>query len=218
VRALAAHARPHGPGLNDTTLAERLANVVTAAPFALIGVYTLRTRASPAARHFGASFIAVGVVAGAYHAATGTAREVLRKCDYYMINLSACLLRRAAHVRLPRAAALAAAALVPVKPSAVTAFNLALIEAKFAATALAHPGALGKGYALHLLTAAAGIASFLWEDVAIARGHPPVFHCAWHCLSAVAIGSSNALLAHGEALLEGALLGEAVAVVVALDD
>ncbi len=41
------------------------------------------------------------------------------------------------------------------------------------------------------------VGSFFWEDEAIERNWPPVFHALWHCLSATAVGTAtNELLNH----------------------
>jgi hypothetical protein len=74
---------PRGPGDNDTTLAERVANVLTAAPMLACGYHMLRTRSSHHGRLFGGAFVAVSLVASAYHAASGAMRCAMRKLDYW---------------------------------------------------------------------------------------------------------------------------------------
>lgn len=133
-RALASAAGPQGPGNNDACRTEQLVNVVTSLPFILIGLHGLRTRTCPAARHFAASFVAVGASAAAYHASGGgvaaRVRPLLRRADYYSICYSAAALRRAARIPLPRPLAVLAAAAAPFKPTAVTALNLTLVEVR----------------------------------------------------------------------------------------
>jgi hypothetical protein len=162
----------------------------------------------PSRRHFGAAFIGTGVIAALYHATTGRVRRVFRKLDYYSIAYTSCVLRAATGARAPAPLAAAAALLTPLKPTLVTGANLAAIEARFLASALARP-ALRGAFGAHMGVALAGIACFALEDVLVLDlGLPPVFHSLWHTLSALALGLIGPLLAHMEAplLLEGVQL------------
>lgn len=205
-------ARPHGPGCNDATPLERCVNVLTSLPFVAVGAHVLRTRRAPAARRFGRSFLAVGLVAGTYHACPRGhhMRRPLRMLDYYSIAWSSSLLREAVGVKLPRWAALAACAATPAKPTAVTAANLAVIELAYARAAWASP-CMREAWRRHVGTAGVGIACFLAEDAVVASGQVRfnAFHGVWHLLSACALGLANALLGH----VEQALLLEAAEVV-----
>jgi hypothetical protein len=205
-------ARPQGPGCNDATPLERAVNVLTSLPFVAVGAHILRTRRAPAARRFGRSFLAVGLVAGTYHACPRghNLRRPLRMLDYYSIAWSSSLLREAVGVKLPRWAAAAAAAATPIKPTAVTAGNLAVIELAYARAAWASPR-MREAWRRHVGTAGVGIACFLAEDVVVTSGKVRfnAFHGVWHLLSACALGLANALLGH----VEQALLLEAAEVV-----
>lgn len=81
----------------------------------------------------------------------------------------------------------------------------ACLQARYVRQALAHAH-LMPSFKLHISTACAGLACFVFEDAATAVGWPPVLHSLWHCLSAMAMGCTNSLLAHLEValLLEGA--------------
>lgn len=76
--------------------------------------------------------MAVGVVAATYHSASITSplRPWFRKLDYYTICYTSNVLRRAAHIRMPTAVNLAALLVAPIKPTAVTGINLALVEVR----------------------------------------------------------------------------------------
>lgn len=134
---------------------------------------------------------------------------MFRKLDYWSIAYTSGVLRGAAGVRAPAAAAALAALITPVKPTLVTGANLAIIEARYLASALRH-APLRPLFSAHLGAAAAGILCFLFEDVLVVQmGAPPVFHSLWHCLSAASLGLIGPLLAHCEGGGGGALLAAA---------
>jgi hypothetical protein len=148
------------------------------------------------------------VIAALYHATTGAARRVFRKLDYYSIAYTSSVLRAATGLRAPWPMAAAAALLTPLKPTLVTGANLAAVEARYLASALARPSLRGV-FGAHMGVAIAGISCFALEDVLVLElGLPPVFHSLWHTLSALALGLIGPLLAHLEAplLLEGVQL------------
>jgi len=221
----ARNARPHGPGCNDLTPLERTINVATSLPFLAVGLRLLRTRRAPASRRFGRSFVAVGAIAGAYHACPrgGPVRDALRKLDYYSIAWSSSILREAVFGgrKLPSWLALAACVATPLKPTLVTGANLAAIEVRYAQAAWSQGGHVRASWARHVGVAAAGLACFLVEDEAAALGAAAgaagktgraaavpfnAFHGVWHLLSAAALGLVNVLLGHVEEafLLEAA--------------
>jgi hypothetical protein len=68
---------------------------------------------------------------------------------------------------------------------------------KYQYTALTNAHLLA-GWGAHAVTAVAAIACFALEDGAIAMKWPPLFHSAWHCLSAVTVGQTYTLLHHLE--------------------
>lgn len=75
---------------------------------------------------YGASLIAVGTAAAAYHAASGKLRTVLRKADYYAISLSSIAMTYSLHsagmrTGPGRMAAAASVAFIPFQPTLVTA-------------------------------------------------------------------------------------------------
>lgn len=74
----------------------------------------------------------LGAVASGYHGADRSSRlrPLMRKLDYYTICYTSTVLRRAAHISLPRAAKAAAVLVAPFKPSIVTGLNLALVEVR----------------------------------------------------------------------------------------
>ena len=74
--------------------------------------------------------MAVGVVASLYHGVSGPLRPLLRKLDYWTICYTSNVLRTAADIRVPGVVRAATVALVPIKPTAVTGLNLALVEVR----------------------------------------------------------------------------------------
>ncbi len=50
---------------------------------------------------------------------------------------------------------------------------------------------LVRAWLWHIATSVVGVGSFLVEDTAIEHQWPPVFHAAWHCLSAAAVGTAT---------------------------
>lgn len=210
VRFAARCVSPQGMGNNDTTLGERVVNVLTSLPFIAVGLHSLwHPSNGPARRSFGASFVATGLIAAGYHASTGAVREVMRKLDYWSIALTSCVLRRAAGVRAPAAVGAAAVLLTPYKPTAVTAANLAAIEGRYLLSALRHAH-LRPTFGCHVGAATVGLTLFALEDVLVmGLGAPPVVHSLWHLLSSLSLGLVGPLLSH----CEGALLLEGVQVV-----
>lgn len=86
--------------------------------------------------------MAVGVVAASYHGICVKAplRPLLRKLDYYTICYTSIILRRAARINLPSVVSLAAVLVAPVKPTAVTGLNLALVEVRAAMDSINNVG------------------------------------------------------------------------------
>jgi hypothetical protein len=116
------------------------------------------------------------------------------------------VLRSATGLRVPALLNMAAALLTPIKPTLVTGANLAVIEARYLASALKNAH-LRHWFGAHMGTAVVGLGCFWLEDVLVLEmGAPPVFHSLWHMLSAVSLGLIGPLLAH----LDGALLLEGV--------
>ncbi|GBF92631.1 hypothetical protein Rsub_05245 [Raphidocelis subcapitata] len=212
-RGAARHVSPQGEGSNDSTLGERLLNLATSVPFVLVGMHSLRS-GTPSRRHFGASFVATGVIAALYHGTSGAARRVLRKADYWSIAYTSCVLRAASGLRAPAPLAVAAALITPLRPTLVTGANLAAIEARYLLSALRHSH-LRAFFGAHLGVAVAGVGCFLLEDVLVLEmGLPPVAHALWHSLSAAALGLIGPLLSHCHAA-EALLLLEGVQATVA---
>jgi hypothetical protein len=71
------------------------------------------------------------------------------------------------------------------------------LQLKYLYTALTNAHLLA-GWGAHAVTAVAAITCFALEDGAIAMKWPPLFHSAWHCLSAVTVGQTYTLLHHLE--------------------
>ena len=80
-------------------------------------------------------------------------------------------------------------------------------QAKYLKTALQHAH-LMPSWKAHAATGLVGVACFLYEDTAVMKSLPPVFHCLWHCLSAAAMGLTNSLLGHLEVVLAQGLVLE----------
>lgn len=80
---------------------------------------------------FGRALNMVGAVASLYHASYGRLRPLLRKADYYGIAVASAMMRGAAiggGSRSPLAVTLAMLAVLPFKPTLVTAGNLIAVE------------------------------------------------------------------------------------------
>ena len=80
---------------------------------------------------FGRALNVVGAVASLYHASSGRLRPLLRKADYYAIAVASAMMRGAAFgggSRPPLAVTLAMLAVLPFKPTLVTAGNLIAVE------------------------------------------------------------------------------------------
>lgn len=107
------------------------------------------------------------------------------------IALSSTLLARAALPSMPLAATLAGALATPFQPFLVTAVNGLATEVAFLRRASARPDSLRLPQLLHSTAAGLGLACFFLEDVA---PRLPCLHATWHLLSAVSIGTTNALL------------------------
>jgi hypothetical protein len=81
------------------------------------------------------------------------------------------------------------------------------MQAKYLKTALQHAH-LMPSWRAHVGTGLVGVACFLYEDIALMKNWPPIFHCLWHCLSAAAMGLTNGLLGHLEIVLAQGLVLE----------
>lgn len=191
---------PKGPGSNDRTRRERLLNTLTSLPIIFVGLHTIRHRESAAGVHFGASLLGVGLAATAYHASSGKLRKHFRKMDYWSISLSTTAAVRAA---LPaksqtraRLSSIGLLALVPFKPSAVTAINASIAQVEFARCSQKCP-MLRSAHRRQAASLAAGLVCFGLEDVAMQHNMSFV-HAVWHCLACYAVSSANALIKHKE--------------------
>ena len=68
---------------------ERVANVVTSAPIAWLGLSLLRAPAAPMeARRYGAALLGVGAAAVGYHTSAGGVRPHARQVDYLSIGVA----------------------------------------------------------------------------------------------------------------------------------
>jgi hypothetical protein len=72
--------------------------------------------------------VAVGAVAGAYHASSGRLRSCLRKLDYYSIGVSSARLRAAVGLAGPRLLERLLLALMPLRPTLVVGANVVAVE------------------------------------------------------------------------------------------
>lgn len=188
--------RPQGPGSNDRSLLERCLNVMTSFHFIWLGGHTMRSRITAVGRQFGRSFIVVGVVASLYHAAGGPLRPHLRRLDYWTISWSSSCLRRAGGLTLNPLVERAVLVLVPFTPTLVTFLNMSQVEVLYALAAVKDKKLL-RSWLVHALSSGSALTCFGLEDHALDHGFD-FLHCLWHCLAAMGIGTTNALLQYHE--------------------
>ena len=92
-----------------------------------------RERREAEGKLFGASILAIGLAATAYHATSGKLRTAFRKADYWTISLSSVAMTKALHPermqnRWAMAASAASLAAIPFQPTLVTACHAAAME------------------------------------------------------------------------------------------
>ncbi|EFN56739.1 hypothetical protein CHLNCDRAFT_144168 [Chlorella variabilis] len=191
--------QPQGEAPGDATWGERTANVLTSLPFLALGLHMHRQRLTPEGRHHALSMAAVGVAATAYHAASGRARRIARKVDYWTIAYTSTAMVKALFADscgVRRAANLSLLAL-PFRPFHVSAANTLIMQAEFARQAAGNKAVradLHRHYAAALL----GMAAFFGEDMVMDSGYGGFVHAAWHCLATYSMYTINGLLGHKE--------------------
>jgi len=191
-----------GPGSNDRNRLERVLNILTCVPFFIVGWHFRRTAHI---KGFGRAIMAVGVVASLYHSSSGRLRLIFRKADYWSIASSAMLLRAEVIGGLPTTATVVMAALIPVKPTLVTALNFLAVEvqcANMVTLSLWAGEGLHYHWLLHVVTALSAAASFGLEDIFSGTMMEPIAHGMWHCLAAAGIVTTAPMLTY----LHGSLL------------
>lgn len=190
--------RPMGDCPNDNHPLDRWINVATSLPFIGVGMHALRRRRTSEGRQQAWMMMGVGLTATAYHAASGRARELARKLDYWMI--AACSVQTIktlfADRRLARGAMNLSLLAVPFRPLWVTTASTLAMQGEFVRQAAAHK-AIRPALRAHLLASTAGAAAFVAEDVLMERGCHLV-HAVWHLLSCAAVTTMNGLLEHKE--------------------
>lgn len=172
--------------MSDTSLSERLSNLVTSLPFFVLGS-AFRDSPQPGSQLFGTSLYGVGTASMLYHRSEGAWRPRWRQLDYLAIGLSSCCLVTALRLRPRkrlRAARLACLAAVPLHPLAATAANILLAEGVYAVRARRAGGALARAHAQHVAVSAVAAALFVAEEVWPAV---PLIHAAWHLAAVAAI-------------------------------
>ena len=92
-----------------------------------------RERRQAEGRLYGASILAIGLAATAYHATSGKLRTAFRKADYWTISLSSVAMTKALHPermqnRWAKVASAASLAAIPFQPTLVTACHAAAME------------------------------------------------------------------------------------------
>jgi hypothetical protein len=191
---------PCGPGCCDSTPLERAANVLTSAPYVVVGLRAARRRRTPEGRAWGLSMAAVGAASTFFHAAPrGPAKELGRKLDYWAIAASSALLCRALRPGggVPRRLTAASLAATPFRPFPVSTLNTLAMELEFLRRAAAHGGPGGRSEGLRgqqMLHSACALGAMVFFSLEGALPHVPLLHSSWHLLSSVSCATTNALL------------------------
>lgn len=73
--------------------------MLTSLPFVAVGAHMLARRRTPEGRQHAWSMVAVGATATVYHAASGRARDMARKADYWVIAASSIAMVRVTRAR-----------------------------------------------------------------------------------------------------------------------
>ncbi|EIE18890.1 hypothetical protein COCSUDRAFT_20202 [Coccomyxa subellipsoidea C-169] len=183
-----------GPGTCDHNAAERVINIVTSLPFFALGWQAYRQAKSDESRLWGASIMGVGAGAVAFHASSGDARHWGRKLDYWVISLSTAALTRAVYPKVSAHKTAASLLLTPMQPLAVTSLNAAAMELEFLKQARKNTK-LRNAHRVHMATTVLGAGCFVLEDFMPTL---PLIHSVWHGLSAVALQTTNALVADAD--------------------
>ena len=193
-------------GVTDWCTRERIANVLTSAPFVVLAHRFTSRGATPQVRQFGASLYGVGAAAVLYHGSSGPLRPHFRHIDYTAIAASAALLLRAlrsVHGAAPAIAqtkggipflSLVGAATVPLHPLASAAAHGLGCEALFWARAkrsAGDGGRLRRAHVSHLITSAVAGALFIGEEIV---PEVPLIHAVWHMSAAAALAGFEAAL------------------------
>ena len=153
-----------------------------------------RLRKSDAGKAWAASIAAVGLASATFHGSTGRFRHIGRKLDYWTIAISSSFLTKAVIPGMPRSATVAGLAATPFKPFLVSFGNSTAMEAVFLERSWRNPE-LRNAQRLHSACALLGLGAFALEEY---MPRLPLVHACWHCLSAVCVGTTNALLADVE--------------------
>ncbi|GJP38219.1 hypothetical protein CLOM_g22686 [Closterium sp. NIES-68] len=177
----------------DQRPVEKALNIISCAPFFLVGLNTPRAKECPKARLYSQSVMGIGAAAMAYHASSGpVSRPILHWLDCTMIAISTLCFSRAALPADQHSAALMAVstAMVPVRPSLVMGVHWGLLEASFWRRSRREPS-LARAHSLHVATAVTAGAAML-ADKTVA--HHPALHALWHVVAAGVLHTANVLL------------------------
>lgn len=183
--------RPKGPGIVEEH--SKALNVLTSLPYVALGWWTFSQRSSFESKAYGASLMGVGAGATVFHLTDGTSglvRMCTRKLDYWCIAASTAAMVKAVFPDAPMRATVAALLATPFQPFTVSSSNIAAMEVEYLRRARANPQ-LRRAHTVHSLSLGLGAACFFLED--LVPGVPGV-HSAWHCLSAIALATTNPLL------------------------
>lgn len=211
IRAVVNRMKPVGDGTGDDTRVERWLNVLTSIPYGLCGVHAIKHRRSLEGKVWGLSLVGVSICAGLFHASRECifpprARSFCRKLDYWVISASTVSLACACHTVPSVPVLMATLAMIPFEPFKISAANILSMELEYARRAYGSKSTccearpcevLKKSFHTQLAAAALGTLCFFAED-APSEKHIPLVHAGWHCLSAYATATCNALLNHIE--------------------
>ena len=192
--------QPQGDTCNDDGIDQRIFNLLTSAPFFVLGAHMLRKYETPEAREYGYSMLAVGAAATLYHATSGRLRRLCRKLDYWTIAASSTSMSKAIFQQKPwlhRSLNLSLLA-IPFKPFVISTAHTLVMQGEFARQAIRDPS-MRPHFARHSVAAAASGLAFAVEDILAEKGFGHV-HGLWHLLAAAGVATTGALVEHKEKL------------------
>eukprot|EP00239_Pterosperma_sp_CCMP1384_P005086 CAMPEP_0197847304 /NCGR_PEP_ID=MMETSP1438-20131217/5697_1 /TAXON_ID=1461541 /ORGANISM="Pterosperma sp., Strain CCMP1384" /LENGTH=240 /DNA_ID=CAMNT_0043459179 /DNA_START=185 /DNA_END=907 /DNA_ORIENTATION=+ len=186
------------PGLNPGTCdychRERVANVLTSAPFLWTGHKIMRNHEDKTTKGYGASVMGVGVASGVFHSFLKTEnpklKSVFRRLDYMAVSFSTLMLLKAARIEVPRGYYKTAYLYGSLNPLAMAACNIGIMETAYLKRVAKAPELKGI-HKLHSVVAAVSIGSFLLEEF---KEDIPHSHAVWHCTAAMSTATAQPLL------------------------
>ena len=188
------HLSPSGAGHCDHNPLERCCNCVTSAPYAAIGIHTIRNRRSPWGKAWGWSLVGVGAASFGFHSSQGTMRPWMRRIDFWTISGASNLMLRAIYPNTPIPVTAIGFLATPFRPFLVSFLNSSLMELKYIDRARKNPK-LRKAHRLHATATLVGLGCFALEDLCPSI---PLMHASWHILSSLAVATINDLAADEE--------------------